>query len=147
MNTPMDMARQLVIDCPFTVDPQKGHSRIIEVAEHGPCLEVTLTFLIPALSLINALAEFQQHYEQRQTGHGSAASGAVLSQTSSHNGPDGDSGHAETVPAFDLPEAESELVSGYNVEYASMGFALFFLAEYSSMILMSSLTTIIFMGG
>lgn len=48
---------------------------------------------------------------------------------------------------FDLPEAESELVSGYNVEYASMGFALFFLAEYSSMILMSALTTIIFLGG
>ena len=55
---------------------------------------------------------------------------------------------AETNRApFDLPEAESELVSGYNVEYASMGFALFFLAEYSSMILMSSLTTIIFIGG
>ena len=48
---------------------------------------------------------------------------------------------------FDLPEAEAELVSGYNVEYSAMGFALFFLAEYSSMILMSSLTTIIFMGG
>ena len=55
---------------------------------------------------------------------------------------------AETNRApFDLPEAESELVSGYNVEYASMGFALFFLAEYSSMILMSSLTTIMFIGG
>jgi NADH-quinone oxidoreductase subunit H len=55
---------------------------------------------------------------------------------------------AETNRApFDLPEAESELVSGYNVEYASMGFALFFLAEYSSMILMSSLITIIFIGG
>ena len=55
---------------------------------------------------------------------------------------------AETNRApFDLPEAESELVSGYNVEYASMGFALFFLAEYSSMILMSALTVVIFMGG
>lgn len=55
---------------------------------------------------------------------------------------------AETNRApFDLPEAESELVSGYNVEYASMGFALFFLAEYGSIILMSSLTVIMFCGG
>ena len=55
---------------------------------------------------------------------------------------------AETNRApFDLTEAESELVSGYNVEYASMGFALFFLAEYSSMILMSSLTILMFLGG
>jgi NADH-quinone oxidoreductase subunit H len=48
---------------------------------------------------------------------------------------------------FDLPEAESELVSGYNVEYSSMSFALFSLGEYSNMLLMSSLTTILFFGG
>lgn len=55
---------------------------------------------------------------------------------------------AETNRApFDLPEAESELVSGYNVEYASMGFALFFLAEYGSIILMSTFTVIMFLGG
>lgn len=48
---------------------------------------------------------------------------------------------------FDLPEAESELVSGYNVEYAAVGFALFFLAEYSNMIVMSMLTVLLFLGG
>ncbi len=48
---------------------------------------------------------------------------------------------------FDLPEAEAELVAGYNVEYSSMPFALFFLGEYANMILMSALTTILFLGG
>jgi NADH-quinone oxidoreductase subunit H len=48
---------------------------------------------------------------------------------------------------FDLPEAEAELVSGYNVEYSAMTFALFFLAEYSNMLLMSSLSAILFFGG
>ena len=48
---------------------------------------------------------------------------------------------------FDLPEAEAELVAGYNVEYSAAGFALFFLAEYSNIILMCTLTTILFMGG
>lgn len=48
---------------------------------------------------------------------------------------------------FDLPEAESELVSGYNVEYSAMTFALFFLAEYSNMLLMSSLAAVLFAGG
>jgi len=48
---------------------------------------------------------------------------------------------------FDLPEAESELVSGYNVEYAAVGFALFFLAEYSNMIIMCVLTVLLFLGG
>jgi NADH-quinone oxidoreductase subunit H len=48
---------------------------------------------------------------------------------------------------FDLPEAESELVAGYNVEYSSMPFAMFFLGEYANMILMSSMATILFLGG
>ena len=48
---------------------------------------------------------------------------------------------------FDLPEAESELVSGYNVEYSAMGFALFSLGEYSNMLLMSSINVILFFGG
>jgi NADH-quinone oxidoreductase subunit H len=48
---------------------------------------------------------------------------------------------------FDLPEAEAELVSGYNVEYAGMGFALFSLAEYSNMLQMSALNSILFLGG
>ncbi|MEA2743878.1 MAG: NADH-quinone oxidoreductase subunit [Acetobacteraceae bacterium] len=48
---------------------------------------------------------------------------------------------------FDLPEGESEIVAGFFVEYSSMSFALFFLGEYANMILMSALTTILFLGG
>jgi len=48
---------------------------------------------------------------------------------------------------FDLPEAEAELVAGYNVEYSAMTFALFFLGEYANMILMCGMTTILFLGG
>lgn len=48
---------------------------------------------------------------------------------------------------FDLPEAEAELVAGYNVEYSSMSFALFFLGEYANMILVSAITVTFFMGG
>jgi NADH-quinone oxidoreductase subunit H len=48
---------------------------------------------------------------------------------------------------FDLPEAESELVAGYNVEYSSMTFAMFFLGEYANMIMVSAMTTILFFGG
>lgn len=48
---------------------------------------------------------------------------------------------------FDLPEAEAELVAGYNVEYSSMSFGLFMLGEYANMILMSATTSILFLGG
>ena len=48
---------------------------------------------------------------------------------------------------FDLPEAESELVSGYNVEYSAMTFALFFLGEYANMLLMSAIASLLFLGG
>lgn len=48
---------------------------------------------------------------------------------------------------FDLPEAEAELVSGYNVEYSGVGFTLFFLGEYANIILISTFTSILFLGG
>ena len=48
---------------------------------------------------------------------------------------------------FDLPEAEAELVAGYNVEYSSMPFSMFFLGEYANMILISSFASILFLGG
>lgn len=48
---------------------------------------------------------------------------------------------------FDLPEAEAELVSGYNVEYSAMEFALFSLGEYANMLLMSAINVILFFGG
>ena len=50
-------------------------------------------------------------------------------------------------PPFDLPEAEAELVAGYNVEYSAVGFALFFIGEYANILLMSSLCVILFFGG
>ncbi|HMR31826.1 MAG TPA: NADH-quinone oxidoreductase subunit NuoH [Geminicoccaceae bacterium] len=48
---------------------------------------------------------------------------------------------------FDLPEDEATLVTGYNVEYSSMAFALFFLGEYANMILMSAICSVLFLGG
>jgi NADH-quinone oxidoreductase subunit H len=48
---------------------------------------------------------------------------------------------------FDLPEAEAELVTGYSVEYSAFTFALFYLGEYMNMILMSAMTSILFLGG
>ena len=58
------------------------------------------------------------------------------------------SGLAETNRSpFDLPEGESEIVAGFFVEYSAMAFALFFLGEYANMILMSAMTSILFLGG
>lgn len=48
---------------------------------------------------------------------------------------------------FDLPEAEAELVAGYNVEYSSITFAMFFLAEYGNMILAAVIYALFFLGG
>jgi len=48
---------------------------------------------------------------------------------------------------FDLPEAEAELVAGYNTEYSAMTFALFFLGEYSNMIMINAFIVLLFFGG
>jgi len=48
---------------------------------------------------------------------------------------------------FDMPEAESELACGYNIEYSSMKFAMFFMAEYAHLLAVASLATVLFLGG
>ena len=60
---------------------------------------------------------------------------------------DGAITHAVKGVSFDVAEGESEIVAGFHVEYAGSSFAVFFLAEYANMILISALVTIFFVGG
>jgi NADH-quinone oxidoreductase subunit H len=53
----------------------------------------------------------------------------------------------QIVHPYDLPEAEAELVAGFNVEYSSITFALFFLGEYGNMLILSFIITLFFLGG
>jgi NADH-quinone oxidoreductase subunit H len=48
---------------------------------------------------------------------------------------------------FDLPEAEGELVAGYNLEYSSIIFAMFFLSEYNNILVMAAVASLLFLGG
>jgi len=53
----------------------------------------------------------------------------------------------QIVHPYDLPEAEAELVAGFNFEYSSITFALFFLGEYGNMLILSFIITLFFLGG
>lgn len=104
--------------------------------------EVSLGILVGQISILNGgilnMVELKEYQEQIWNISGQLPLGILIIVQ----------GIAETNRhPFDLPEAEQELVSGYNVEYSSLGFVLYFIAEYGNIIMVSVFGSVLLLGG